>query len=525
MKKTAAHRHASTPSRAAGRGLLAAALAASLVGCKFDSWMDPSVVGRWEDTPAVAPILDRLDVIETPEEDYISTSEVRAEDLIPQRLEYQVGAGDLLTIEIFELFAPNTPYQATRVVDQTGQIGLPAIGRLEVAGLTETEIQRAIANAAIDADIFSPEDPPEVSVIAESKRQNSFTIMGLVRTPNRYSIPEADFRLLDALAVAGANIEQLDQLYVIRQAPLDESVVTGHGAPTRRGPQEPGRGDTIEDLLRETTPEVDGEPGDEGLDDLIDELLEMDPESDPTDAPPPSPLLSVVSSQPESDAAEPVLEIPAPVESDREGDRARWIYLNGEWVRVATRDNATAEIPPVDDLLAGGPELSNLVTQRVIAIPAKPLRKGDARYNIVIRPDDVIRIPAPQTGVFYVEGQVNRPGTYELPNFGRMTLRRAITSAGGLGPLAIPERVEITRTIAGDRQITVLLNLKAIYDATAPDVYIKPEDQINVGTTWYAAPLAVIRNGFRASYGFGFLLDRNFGNDVFGAPPTNRFGN
>ncbi len=37
-----------------------------------------------------------------------------------------------------------------------------------------------------------------------------------------------------------------------------------------------------------------------------------------------------------------------------------------------------------------------------------------------------------------------------------------------------------------------------------------------------ADPAAVVRNGFRASYGFGFLLDRNFGNDVFGAPPTNR---
>jgi len=34
----------------------------------------------------------------------------------------------------------------------------------------------------------------------------------------------------------------------------------------------------------------------------------------------------------------------------------------------------------------------------------------------------------------------------------------------------------------------------------------------------------VIRGGLRASYGFGFLLDRNFGNDVFGAPPTNSLG-
>ena len=38
---------------------------------------------------------------------------------------------------------------------------------------------------------------------------------------------------------------------------------------------------------------------------------------------------------------------------------------------------------------------------------------------------------------------------------------------------------------------------------------------------FWATPLAVIRGGLRATYGFGFLLDRNFGNDVFGAPPSN----
>ena len=40
------------------------------------------------------------------------------------------------------------------------------------------------------------------------------------------------------------------------------------------------------------------------------------------------------------------------------------------------------------------------------------------------------------------------------------------------------------------------------------------------GRLW-AFPLAVVRSGFRVTYGWGFLLDRNFGNDVFGAPPSN----
>ena len=79
----------SVPRRRLGSALvLAGAVIAALGGCEFDSWMDPSVVGRWEDTPAVAPILDRLHVIETPEDDIIATSDVEAEDLIPHRIDY-----------------------------------------------------------------------------------------------------------------------------------------------------------------------------------------------------------------------------------------------------------------------------------------------------------------------------------------------------------------------------------------------------------------------------------------------------
>ena len=65
------------------------------------------------------------------------------------------------------------------------------------------------------------------------------------------------------------------------------------------------------------------------------------------------------------------------------------------------------------------------------------------------------------------------------------------------------------------------VNLSAIRNRAEPDIYMQPDDHIIIGTNFWAQPLAVVRNGFRATYGFGFLLDRNFGNDVFGPPPTN----
>ena len=49
-----------------------------------------------------------------------------------------------------------------------------------------------------------------------------------------------------------------------------------------------------------------------------------------------------------------------------------------------------------------------------------------------------------------------------------------------------------------------MLNLRAIAEGTQPDVYIKPDDRINVGTNFWATPLAVLRGGFRVNYGSGF---------------------
>ena len=98
----------------------------------------------------------------------------------------------------------------------------------------------------------------------------------------------------------------------------------------------------------------------------------------------------------------------------------------------------------------------------------------------------------------------------------------AVAAAGGLGQLAIPERVDLTRVVGDNKEATVRLNLAAIRARTEPDLVLKSDDHIIIGTNWIATPLAIIRNGFRATYGFGFLLDRNFGNDVFGPPPEDR---
>jgi protein involved in polysaccharide export with SLBB domain len=162
---------------------------------------------------------------------------------------------------------------------------------------------------------------------------------------------------------------------------------------------------------------------------------------------------------------------------------------------------------------------------RVIEIDYNQLVRGAANLNVIIRPDDMLYCDTGDVGVVYIDGLIARPGVYNLPTSGKLTLSRLVAAAGGLGELAIPQRVDLVRRIGTDKEACIRVNLAAIRNRSEPDIFLRPDDHINIGTNFWATPLAVIRNGFRMTYGFGFLVDRNWGNDIFGAPPVNVVGN
>ncbi len=486
--------------------------AAALTGCgTFDSYLDPSVVGRWERTPTRVPILTHLAAIEDPTEQFVETSEITPEDLEPQTQLYRVGPGDVLALTIWDLVARGSAEVFPRQVDQNGYIEIPQLGRIFVTGLTEEQVVEAVAQRMSGLVAV-----PEVSLTVETRRQQVFHLMGAVQNPGPYVVPSADYRLLEALIVAGGFPEFVDDVLVIRQVPLTDSGLS---------PELPGDSFTPDAGDRPT-------PGGEDLLDVIDDLSSPGALGGPMGGV--VPAVGVAGLQP---AGEPLIDLidsgdARPVDATDGGGsmdgggrmmEVRWRYRDGRWVRESY---AAATRNPIDRDDLGLPRDSrgDMFTQRVIRVPVKPLVAGDARYNIVIRPGDIVRVPPSEIGNFYVEGRVVRPGVFSLPQVGKMTLTRAITSSGGLGPTAIPERVDLTRIVGPDEQATIMLDLRAIKEGTQPDVYIRRDDVINVGTNFWATPLAVLRGGFRTSYGFGFLLDRNFGNDVFGAPPVNRFG-
>jgi polysaccharide biosynthesis/export protein len=487
--------------------LLGAAAVAVLSGCETDAWLgDPSVVGRWENTPVEVPILTRIAAIEGPEDKQFEVTDPTAADLIPEIDEYRVGPGDQLAIVVWDIPVADQPSNYQVIVDSRGTMRIPQLGEIFVAGRTPDEVKDAVVeamtpyvtNGLASVDILTP-------------RQDSFTVVGAVPAPGQYFLPEADYRVMDAMAAAGWFLEATtSEILVIRQIPLTDAAA---GAPDVEG----------EPIVPDNTPPP---AGGEDLLNLIDDL--SGPGGGEGGGGSPSVFGQrhtsgvVATRQPEDliDSGSPDVNQPEPIVEGPEDGQTSWMYLNGRWVKVKRNPTRTPDgvLQGVDNLQAGD-RLEDLVTQRVIRIDVEKLLSGRSTENIVVRPGDIIRVPAAEGGFVYLSGQVARGGSFNLVE--GLTIERLVISAGGLGSLAVPERVDFTRVLANGRQATIRINYGAIVERTQPDVYLRRDDIVNVGTNFWAFPMAVIRNGFRMTYGFGFLLDRNFGNDVFGAPPTN----
>ena len=522
--------------------VLALGMFAPLGGCETDSYLDPSVVGRWEHTPTIVPVLERISSIEPADDDFVEVSQVTADDLIPFAALSLIGPGDQLEVTIREFERVGGPAEPLAVqVDQRGNIDLPRLGVIRVAGLSASQAREVIATRLEEAGLFQP-GRAVVSVTPQSQRKQTVNVIGAVQNPGTYFIPSPEYRLLEALSAAGGFTESVPYIYVIRQVPLtDAGLLTpteGRPAPATDGAppaggERPVEGERLIDLIDELSPPSgDRVPPREGAPGAVPDPAPRDPaapeETRPARPDEPAPGLFAQPETPRGSQPPPIdlVDDPREVRRAERGDAAAsepparftWMYVGGQWVKVAAESGREAG----GDV--AGRDLDELVTQRVLEIPTAPLVQGAAKYNIIVRPGDVIRVPNLTAGLFYIEGAISRGGTFDIPPSGSITLMRAVAAAGGLSTIAIPERVDLVRMVGDRRQAMIRLNLRAIMEGTQPDVYLKPDDLINIGTNFWAYPLAVIRGGLRASYGFGFLLDRNFGNDVFGAPPVNAQG-
>jgi len=98
--------------------------------------------------------------------------------------------------------------------------------------------------------------------------------------------------------------------------------------------------------------------------------------------------------------------------------------------------------------------------------------------NYIRDPQVTVNLEETVSQVVTVDGQVVRPGLY--PVVGRMTLMRAVATAGGAGEFARLDDVVVFRTVAGQRY-AALYNLRAIRRGAYSDPEIFANDIVVVG--------------------------------------------
>ena len=159
---------------------------------------------------------------------------------------------------------------------------------------------------------------------------------------------------------------------------------------------------------------------------------------------------------------------------------------------------------------------------RIIAVNLKSLNDGDRRMNVVIRENDIVHVPQVTFGVYYVGGEVWRPDSYVLTGQS-ITVKQALIGAGNISALAWPSNCILIRRIGHNQEQVIPLDVEGMFKGEENDIFLKPDDTIYVGTHLVAPFLAVMRNAFRLTYGFGFIYDRNFADPVPSGMNSRRF--
>ena len=110
------------------------------------------------------------------------------------RAEYHIGPSDLLTVAVFQVEDLDREVR----VNNAGQVSLPLVGAVPVAGLTVDQIEAEIASRYAARYLQNP----QVSVFVKEFASQRVTVGGAVEKPGIYPMTSSRLSLLQALALA-----------------------------------------------------------------------------------------------------------------------------------------------------------------------------------------------------------------------------------------------------------------------------------------------------------------------------------
>lgn len=129
----------------------------------------------------------------------------------PVARDYRVGGYDILDITVYE--EDDLSLKSVRI-SADGFISFPLIGRMKVAGLTTSEIEKRISNTLAQGQFIID---AQVSVMVVDYRSKQVMVLGPVNNPGSYPL-KARERVIDAISRAGGMVfgQDSNQMMIIR---------------------------------------------------------------------------------------------------------------------------------------------------------------------------------------------------------------------------------------------------------------------------------------------------------------------
>ena len=107
--------------------------------------------------------------------------------------DYQVSKGDRLDVSVFQW----PEYSGETIVDESGMIAVPALGRLKVQGMTLAEIEEQVTER-----LEAGPDGGNFHVVISVAEYRPVSVLGMVVSPGRYPFTSG-MTVLDAVSAAG----------------------------------------------------------------------------------------------------------------------------------------------------------------------------------------------------------------------------------------------------------------------------------------------------------------------------------
>ncbi|MEQ8211461.1 MAG: polysaccharide biosynthesis/export family protein [Lacipirellulaceae bacterium] len=127
-----------------------------------------------------------------------------------------IAAGDLLSVTVSTGRTGERPAPTLARVDDSGNVDVPLVGPVQVAGLEPPAASQVVSSAAVERGIYRQ---PHISVEMKTKAVNKITVIGAIKKSGLHELPRDSSDLLAALTAAGGLAEDASTMVDIMQQP------------------------------------------------------------------------------------------------------------------------------------------------------------------------------------------------------------------------------------------------------------------------------------------------------------------